>query len=177
VSARDLLARTMSPPSFPIEPEGLMGTWRFLPEPEGVASIEGFEVTAADISHKGGRTVGYRVSDAAGSFAYLPDHAPSRGMTPAARALIEEVDVLLHDAQFLESERALADAYGHATVEETVTLAANAGVRQLVLFHHSPVRTDDQLDRILDGVASPLPIVVAREGMRIPIGRARAASA
>lgn len=177
VSARDLLARTMSPPSFPIEPEGLMGTWRFLPEPEGVASIEGFEVTAADISHKGGRTVGYRVSDAAGSFAYLPDHAPSRGMTPAARALIEEVDVLLHDAQFLESERALADAYGHATVEETVTLAANAGVRQLVLFHHSPVRTDDQLDRILDGVASPLPIVVAREGMRIPIGTARAASA
>ncbi len=177
VSARDLLARTMSPPSFPIEPEGLLGRWTFLPEPEGVASIEGFEVTAADISHKGGRTVGYRVSDARGSFAYLPDHAPSRGMTPAARALIEGVDVLLHDAQFLESERALADAYGHATVEETVALAESAGVRQLVLFHHSPVRTDDQLDRILDGVDTSVPLVVAQEGMRLPIGTPQAASA
>src|SRR5262249_46321465 len=60
VSARDLLARTMSPPSFPIEPEGLFGSWRFLPSPEGATSIEEFEVTAADISHKGGRTLGHR---------------------------------------------------------------------------------------------------------------------
>jgi phosphoribosyl 1,2-cyclic phosphodiesterase len=169
VSARDLLARTMSPPSFPIEPEGLMGSWRFLPEPDGVASIEGFEVTAVDIHHKGGRTLGHRVATADGSFAYLPDHAPGRGLSAATVELIEGVDVLLHDAQFLESERALADAYGHATVEETITLAEKAGVRQLVLFHHSPVRTDDQLDRVLDGVESSVEIVVAREGMRIPI--------
>ena len=33
VSPRDLLARMFSPPSFPIEPEGLLGTWRFLPRP------------------------------------------------------------------------------------------------------------------------------------------------
>jgi hypothetical protein len=33
------------------------------------------------------------------------------------------------------------------------------------------VRTDDQLDRILDLVASPpLPVLVAREGMRISVG-------
>ena len=173
VSARDLLARTMSPPSFPIEPEGLLGRWRFLPAPEGPVSIEGFEVTAVEINHKGGRTLGYRVASAAGSFAYLPDHAPSRGMAPAVRNLIEGVDVLLHDAQFTESERRLADDYGHATVEETVALAGEAGVGQLVLFHHSPVRTDDQLDRILDGVDSPVPTVVAREGMRLPVGVAR----
>jgi phosphoribosyl 1,2-cyclic phosphodiesterase len=176
-SARDLLAKTMSPPSFPIEPEGLFGTWRFLPEPEGSTVIEGFEVRAADISHKGGRTLGYRVTDGSGSFAYLPDHAPSHGVSPAARALIEGVDVLLHDAQFVETERALAEAYGHATVEETVALAADAGVGLLVLFHHSPVRTDDELDRIADPVDSPVPIVVARVGMRVPVGAAAADSA
>jgi len=170
VTARDLLARTMSPPSFPIEPEGLMGTWRFRSEPEGVASIEEFEVTAAEIHHKGGRTLGYRVASATGSFAYLPDHAPSRGMTAPAWALVEGVDVLLHDAQFLESERGLADAYGHATVEETIELAEKAGVGLLVLFHHSPVRTDDELDALLDDVESSVRIVVAREGMRIPLG-------
>lgn len=170
VSARDLLARTLSPPSFPIEPEGLLGSWRFLPAPEQAASIEEFEVTAVDVNHKGGRTLGYRVASAAGSFAYLPDHAPSRGMGPAVQALIEGVDVLLHDAQFTEAERQLADDYGHATVEETVVLAERAGVGRLVLFHHSPVRTDDQLDRILDLVSSRLAIVVAREGLRISVG-------
>ena len=176
VSARDLLARTLSPPSFPIEPEGLLGTWRFLPAPERTVSIEGFQVTAAEINHKGGRTLGYRVANAAGSFAYLPDHAPSQGMTPAARALIEGVDVLLHDAQFTESERKIADAYGHATIEETVALATESGVGTLVLFHHSPVRTDDQLDRIVDAETSPVPILVAREGMRIPVGVGSACS-
>ncbi len=170
VSPRDLLARMFSPPSFPIEPEGLLGTWRFLPAPEGVTSIEGFEVTAADINHKGGRTLGYRVASDSGAFAYLPDHAPSRGIAPTVWDLIEGVDVLLHDAQFTETERRLADDYGHATVEETVVLAAKANVGLLVLFHHSPVRTDDQLDRILDSVESPLSIVVAREGMRIAVG-------
>jgi phosphoribosyl 1,2-cyclic phosphodiesterase len=179
-SARDLLARTMSPPSFPIEPEGLFGTWRFLPAPQGTTRVEDFEVTVADISHKGGRTVGYRVEADGASFAYLPDHAPAQGMTPAALELISDVDVLLHDAQFVESERRLADDYGHATVEETLELAARAGVRHLVLFHHSPVRTDDQLDHLLDGpladnVGSSEPVAavtVAAEGARIPVGRA-----
>jgi phosphoribosyl 1,2-cyclic phosphodiesterase len=171
VSPRDLLARMFSPPSFPIEPEGLLGSWRFLPAPEGTATIEGFEVTAVDINHKGGRTLGYRVASATGSFAYLPDHAPSQGIAPAVWNLIDGVDVLLHDAQFTEGERPLSNLYGHATVEETAVIAAKAGVGRLVLFHHSPVRTDDQLDSILDLVDSPpLDIVVAREGMRVAVG-------
>jgi phosphoribosyl 1,2-cyclic phosphodiesterase len=176
VSARDLLARTMSPPSFPITPEGLLGTWRFLPAPRVPTTLEGFAVTAVEISHKGGRTLGYRVASSGGSFAYLPDHAPSQGMTQAARDLVEGVDVLLHDAQFLESERRLADDYGHATIEETITLAENARVGQLVLFHHSPVRTDDQLDRILDRMTPTVQTVVAQEGMRIPVGSAEGAA-
>ena len=168
---RDLLARMFSPPSFPIEPEGLLGTWRFLPDPASPSSIEEFEVTAVGINHKGGRTLGYRVASETGSFAYLPDHAPSQGIAPEVWNLIDGVDVLLHDAQFTEAERPLSDLYGHATVEETAVIAAKAGVGRLVLFHHSPVRTDDQLDRILDLVASPpLPILVAREGMRISVG-------
>jgi ribonuclease BN (tRNA processing enzyme) len=91
-------------------------------------------------------------------------------MTPSARALVEGVDVLLHDAQFLETERSLADDYGHATVEETIALAEEAGVGRLVLFHHSPVRTDDQLDRIGELAESAgVPVLVAGEGMRVPV--------
>ena len=114
-------------------------------------------MTAVEINHKGGRTLGYRVASDTGSFAYLPDHAPSQGIAPEVWNLIEGVDVLLHDAQFTEGERPLSDLYGHATVEETVVIAAKAGVGQLVLFHHSPVRTDDQLDRILDLVDPTAP--------------------
>lgn len=168
-SARKLLTRTMSPPSFPIEPAGLLGAWSFRAIEPGRRPIGGFDVTAADLAHKGGRTYGYRVEDSTGSIAYLPDHGPVQGCSADARALIRGVDVLLHDAQFLESERAVADAYGHATVDEAIALATEAGVGTLVLFHHSPARTDDQLDAVAASVRAPFPVVVAREGMVLEV--------
>jgi len=58
------------------------------------------------------------------------------------------VDVLLHAAQFLESERSTADLFGHATVDEAIRLATEAKVGTLVLFHHAPARTDAQLDAL-----------------------------
>ena len=169
LSGRDLLAKMMSPPSFPITPEGLRGSWTFNALPPGRIDLRGFALTAAEVAHKGGRTYGYRVDDLSGSLAYLPDHAPVQGCSDEVRAMIRGVDVLLHDAQFLESERSTADLFGHATVDEAITLANEANVGTLVLFHHSPVRTDTQLDALAREVAASMPVVLAVEGQRIDI--------
>jgi phosphoribosyl 1,2-cyclic phosphodiesterase len=169
LSGRDLLAKMMSPPSFPISPEGLRGTWTFNALQPGRIEIAGFGVTAAEVAHKGGRTFGYRIEDSSGSVAYLPDHAPIQGCSDQVRAMIRDVDVLLHDAQFLESERATADLFGHATVDEAISLATEAKARTLVLFHHGPARTDDQLDAIereLDELAN---VVLAAEGQVLEV--------
>ena len=166
---RDLLARIMSPPSFPIEPEGLHGTWTFNAVPETPTKIEGFRVTAAEIEHKGGRTMGFRVEDDSHSIAYFPDHALSKGVSDAAFALVEGADVLLHDAQFLESERPIAEDYGHSTIDEAIAFAERASVSTLVLFHHSPVRTDAELDLLGQDLDSEVTVVIAREGMTIPL--------
>ena len=66
-AATDVLARAMSPPHFPIGPDGLRGAWTFESVKPGSHRIEGFEITAFDVPHKGGRTYGYRVSDGASS--------------------------------------------------------------------------------------------------------------
>jgi phosphoribosyl 1,2-cyclic phosphodiesterase len=168
-SGRDLLAAHMSPPSFPITPEGLQGEWSFRAVEDGGHEIAGFGVQAVDVAHKGGRTFGYRVGDGTSSIAYLPDHVVSGGVEPAVLALIEGVDVLLHDAQFVESERALADAYGHSTVADAVALAERCGVGHLVLFHHGPGRTDADLDAIAAGVDSSLRVTVAAQGAQIDL--------
>ncbi|TAM85719.1 MAG: MBL fold metallo-hydrolase [Jatrophihabitans sp.] len=168
-SGRELVTRMMSPPLFPIEPGGLNGDWTFHTLDAGSYEIGGFTVRTADLAHKGGRTFGYRIEDAASSIAYLPDHGPVQGCSPAARDLVAGVDVMLHDAQFLESERAIADEYGHATVDDAIRLADEAGARRLVLFHHSPVRTDAQLDELARSIDAPLPVSVAREGQLIDV--------
>lgn len=172
-TARQLLTQMMAPPLFPIEPGGLHGQWSFDTLDEGRHEIGGFTVHTAELMHKGGRTFGYRVEDATGAIAYLPDHAPVQGFSAAARALVEGADVVLHDAQFLESERAVADDYGHATVDEAVRLATECGAGMLVLFHHSPARTDDQLDDLAGQLVAPIPVVLAREGdvLHVPVPR------
>jgi ribonuclease BN (tRNA processing enzyme) len=83
--------------------------------------------------------------------------------------MIRGVDVLLHDAQFLESERAMADLFGHATVNEAISLATEAKVGRLVLLHHAPARTDAQLDALTCELVTPMPVILAAEGQRINI--------
>ncbi len=147
-----VLSRAMSPPHFPIAPDGLRGSWGFVGLAPGWHRIEGFDVLALDIAHKGGRTFGYRIEDGRASIAYLPDHALWLGTgggyeadSANVRELVTGVDVLIHDAQFLEAERQVAVAYGHSTIEAAMSLAAAAQVGRLILFHHGPDRTDVQL--------------------------------
>ncbi|SDU89059.1 MBL fold metallo-hydrolase [Jiangella alkaliphila] len=164
-SAAALLRRAMSPPHFPIGPDGLAGRWRFDACDAGWFEAGGARIRLADLPHKGGRTFGIRVEADGASFAYLPDHAAGAGDGPAAD-LVRGVDLLLHDAQFSDAERYWAEAYGHSTVGDAVALAARARVGRLVLIHHAPARPDDDVDELAakHAAAAPLPVAVGREG-------------
>lgn len=164
----EVLRRAMSPPHFPIGPEELRGEWSFEAIGEGTVVIEGLSVTAREIPHKGGRTFGFRVEENGRSFAYLPDHLADVALPhePEAAALASGVDVLIHDSQFVTGEALLAQAYGHSTIDQAVEFAARAGVGELILFHHSPTRSDDAVDRIAASLAgSSVRVSVAVEGL------------
>jgi ribonuclease BN (tRNA processing enzyme) len=99
------------------------------------------------------------------AIAYLPDHDPTADFEPGAK-LARGADVLLHDAQFARSERAIATAYGHATVDDAVELAERAGVARLVLIHHAPSRTDQAAVNLSSAAAetASMPLTLGREG-------------
>jgi ribonuclease BN (tRNA processing enzyme) len=176
VPAAALLDRAMSPPHFPIGTAGLRGRWTFEGISEGTHEIEGCTVTAREIPHKGGRTFGYRIEGPDAVIAYLPDHHPA-DLGPARDAAIEltrDVDLLIHDAQFVAGEERLAADYGHATIEAAVELASEAGARELALFHHSPGRTDHGIDQIAaewSRADGPLTVSIAIEGCERAVAR------
>jgi phosphoribosyl 1,2-cyclic phosphodiesterase len=163
-SAAALLARAMSPPHFPIGPDGLRGAWSFEAIDEGELSAGGCRVTAWEVPHKGGRTFGYRVEADGQSLAYIPDHALAVDDQPGL-ALADHVDVLCHGAMFADTDHEIAQLYGHATLGQTLALAKRAEVGRLVMVHHSPARTDDEVDALAaDLTTAELPVVVGREG-------------
>ncbi len=172
-TARDVLARAMSPPHFPIGPDQLRGAWTFGSLPPGELRAGPFTILAREIPHKGGVTYGYRVSDGRSAIAYLPDHCPTNlGPGPdglgeyheAAIALASGADVLIHDASLLPDEVPAQASFGHAAADYAVGLAVRAGSRRIVLFHHRPDRTDTELDKLAGRLAdAAVPVVVAAE--------------
>lgn len=179
VAAIDLVSRFMSPPSFAIDPRGLRGEWSFDSLEEGEHKIEGFHVLAREIPHKGGRTFGFRISDDDGTIAYLSDHGPygmfgpgQDGLGPyheAAASLCEGADVLIHDAQHTASELPAVASFGHSAAEYAVGLARHCRVPRVLLFHHDPDRTDDEVAAIELAweQARDITVEAAREGTTI----------
>jgi ribonuclease BN (tRNA processing enzyme) len=160
-----VLERAISPPHFPIGLAGLRGTWRFAGLEPGPHRIQGFDVLALDIPHKGGRTFGYRISDGDGaSLAYLSDHNPvalgpgPAGLGPyhdAAVALARGVDVLFHDAQHTATELPARASFGHSAADYAVGLGATAGAATVLLYHHDPSRTDAEVDAMVASLQRP----------------------
>jgi phosphoribosyl 1,2-cyclic phosphodiesterase len=173
-TAAGVLARVMSPPYFPIGPTELQGKWTFSAIPPGGHRVEGFEVLAREIPHKGGRTFGYRVSDGHSTLAYMPDHCPTSlgagedgfgEYHPAALELAHGADVLVHDAQLFPEELASDARFGHAVADYAVELGRRAGTRSVVLFHHRQDRTDEALDGLAERFRGAFPhVIVAKEG-------------
>jgi phosphoribosyl 1,2-cyclic phosphodiesterase len=137
----------------------------------------GVEVDALEANHPGG-AFGYRLQHGGGSFVFLPDnelHAPeARTSVERVASFCEGADLLCHDAQYLDSERAAHRGWGHSTVDAACDLAVRAGVDHLVLFHHDPERRDDALDRIQRQARrrladEPVRCTAAYEGLEIDL--------
>ena len=177
--AETMLARMMSPPFFPIEPAALRGQWRFGLVPGEAFTAEGFEVLALDVPHKGGHTVGFRISDGHSSVAYVPDHCPTAlGAGPSgigeyhenALRLAAEVDLLIHDAHLRAEEVEAEGSFGHAAAEYAVRLGTVAGARKVALFHHRPERSDAEIERTVCRFAeNPVPVVGAAETLTVRV--------
>jgi ribonuclease BN (tRNA processing enzyme) len=174
------LARGLSPPHFPIGPTELGPGWSFHALTEGARHIEEFRVLAREIPHKGGQTFGFRIDDGRSSIAYFSDHMPL-ALGPGddglgelhdnALELAHGVDLLIHDAQFVASEFPGVGYLGHSTVEYAINLARVAGARRLALFHHSPNRTDEQIDVLVRQTrCQDVPMFAAAEGQTVRLG-------
>jgi ribonuclease BN (tRNA processing enzyme) len=150
----------------------LQGDWSFEGIEPGRHRVEGFEITAFDVPHKGGRTFGFRVDDAGRSIAYVPDHHPEPETNAEIARHCAGVDLLIHDSQFVAAEQVIADLYGHATIDNALALAKQCSARTLALFHHGPARTDDDVEAIGQAaMGQGVDVIVAREEAVIELGR------
>jgi phosphoribosyl 1,2-cyclic phosphodiesterase len=172
---RTRLTRYLSPPLFPVRLRDVNARLELHDVPVDTFQIGGLEVRAEMVIHPG-QTVGYRLCDGTSTVAYLPDHEPALGndalpTDPAwtsGYGLAERADLLIHDAQYTADEYDERVGWGHSRVGDAVGLAAMAGARKLVTFHHDPAHDDAELDAMVadaQRLAPPaLEVLPGREG-------------
>jgi phosphoribosyl 1,2-cyclic phosphodiesterase len=168
----------MSPPFFPIRVSDLPATVRFHDMHIDDLVVDGTEIMSRAVPHAG-RTNGYRVTRNGVSVAYIPDHQePIDNPTfvdPSVLELAANADVLIHDAQLWTDELPAKANWGHCTPEYAVEVAAQAGVSTLVLFHHDPGHTDEDLDLMAGRITAlalgrgVTAVLCATEGLKLSV--------
>ena len=132
------------------------------------------------INHPGGGFA-YRIEEDGVSCAYITDNElePPEKISTTYDQWVEfcrGVDVLIHDAQYLESDMPHKHGWGHSLVSQVRQLAVDAEVGCLVMFHHDPDRTDTEIDFIqkdndhfFRGKRAPSISLCAAENMQIKL--------
>ena len=184
VPLADRIATYLSPPLFPVALSDVPCRLSFH-DADGSFEIGAATVTAASVVHQGS-TVGYRIDDHGRSLTYIPDHEPSLGVLDLAlqdpswvsgSGLAQNVDVLLHDAQYSSDEYPNHVGWGHSAIEHVVAFAQLSGVQKLVFFHHDPLHTDSDLDELRACALATWPgnpddLVLGFEGMELDLSAA-----
>lgn len=104
------------------------------------------------------------------------DAAKLRAMKAALVELCRGADLLIYDTQFTPEEYRQKPHWGHSTPDDAITIAREAEVKTLALYHHAPARTDDEQDAIYATYQTalargPLELVAAYEGLTLDVGR------
>ena len=187
-SLSERIAMYLSPPLFPVRLADVPSKVTFHDACEERVEVGSAVVQSCAVTHQG-PTVGYRVTEGDRSLVYLPDHEPSLGVADLAShpddwvsglGLAAGADVLLHDAQYGDDEYDHHVGWGHSAIAHVVSFARKADVGRLVLFHHDPYHTDEELERLLaearalwttDRVCSAwesMEIVLGADGVAVP---------
>ncbi|HEV2290164.1 MAG TPA: MBL fold metallo-hydrolase [Candidatus Acidoferrales bacterium] len=148
-SLRQVLEAQLARPYFPVDLT-LMHARREFSEISGGTEFEvkGTKVKTQWLNHPQG-CLGYRLETPAGTIVYATDNEPGiPEMDANLRRLAEGADVFINDAQCSPEQLASTrKGWGHSSWLESVKLARECGVKNLVLFHHDP----DSSDRVVDG--------------------------
>jgi phosphoribosyl 1,2-cyclic phosphodiesterase len=179
---RSRLGRYLSPPLFPVRLRDLPCNLTLHDVvAEGNFQIGGFAIQARLVCHPG-PTVGYRIEGDGATLGYVPDHEPALGAPDFSQdpgwisglEIADQVDLLIHDAQFSAEEYPNFVGWGHSSIPQMIAFAKAAKVRHLVPFHHDPAHSDRVLDRLYEEVRKtddlPFELTPGTEGTCFELG-------
>ena len=156
-SLEERIARYISAPLSPVEVRELPCDVSFLDAPPSQWEVGPATIRAESVTHRG-PTLGYRITDGDTTLTYISDHEPGLGapldsLEPewiSGYDLAHGADLLIHDCQYTDEEYPEHVGWGHSRLTDTLTFAKRVEAKELLLFHHDPLHSDEFLDRFAE---------------------------
>ncbi|MGA9116709.1 MAG: MBL fold metallo-hydrolase [Bacteroidota bacterium] len=171
VTLRQMIADQMNKVYFPIQLSELKARINFMPLREESVSLFGATLSSCYVNHPA-CALGYRLECGSHTLVYIPDNEPfdrelARSVGNVEKGIVDRymkhrgnpnqrifdfargADLLIHDATYTPEEYVNHVGWGHAHYLFTLEVAAEAGVKRLVLFHHDQTHPDEKVDEIL----------------------------
>ena len=92
--------------------------------------------------------MGYSLKTEKGKFSYLLDNEYSNDQLDALLEFVDDSKMVIWDGMFTEEELKNRKGWGHSSIEQACIFADQANIGELRISHHSPSRTDDDLDTL-----------------------------
>ena len=146
---------------FPITPDQVPSNFNFVTEnPLEFLESNGFHMELVPMNHPG-KAFGYKIKIDDKIICYFTDNEidPPYEKSIELDALTEHcrnVDILIHDAQYIEADMPLKHGWGHSLISQVTKLGESAEVKNLVYYHHDPERSDDDIDAELEKASKTL---------------------
>lgn len=154
----------------PFEYKDLLASFSYEPIVEGKTEVEGIETDVIFMNHPGG-SLGYKFYINGKIYIYVTDNditipefkykveafktqdsTKGEFISKGIEKVIDFVkgaDILIHDSMYFKEEATQRVGFGHSCFEDTVSLALEANVKKLILFHHDPDHNDEEVENIL----------------------------
>ena len=170
-SVRAALEGQMTDPYFPVDMSIMAAQRHFVAlESKDRVSFDDLTLHTLPLHHPQG-CLGFRIECGGKSLVYASDTEPGDAQGDEnVRRLADGADVLIYDAQYLPGEMKRYRGWGHSSWGEGVRIAKECGVKKLMLFHHDPDRTDEEMDEMVEAARDKFEsTVAAREGQTLKL--------
>ncbi len=198
VTLPKMISDQMNKVYFPIQLNELKAKLKFRRVEEEEFTIDEARVQTLYLNHPT-FAIGYRITHRGKTVVYISDNEPfdrrvAQSLRNVDRQIVERflrstgnpnervfqfvrgADILIHDATYTPEEYVDRVGWGHSHYLFTLEVAAAGKVKQLILFHHDPGRTDDKVDDILRKCRSEIrtrkyhfECVAASEGLELKL--------
>ena len=95
-----------------------------------------------------GKASGYSMSIENKKFCYLLDNEFDASQERELIQFCKDSHSIIWDGMYTEIELEEKKGWGHSSIEQGLNFGQKANSKNLIISHHSPSRSDEQLDRI-----------------------------